>query len=58
MTRVRVADSRQIVDEDGTVHLGGETVEVPADVAEHWQAQGWASLVEDKPTTRRRPGGK
>lgn len=52
MTCVRVAEHRQVV-HDGTVYLDGQTVEVPADVAEHWTEHGWASVVEDKPRSKR-----
>ncbi|MEE2855399.1 MAG: hypothetical protein VX424_22420 [Actinomycetota bacterium] len=29
----------------------GTLTGVPADVAEHWQRHGWATIVEDKPKT-------
>ena len=37
---------------------GGQVVEVPADLAEHWQRRGWATAVESKPAAKRKADSK
>ena len=33
----------------GQHHVGGQTVDVPADLAEKWTAKGWASEAKAAP---------
>jgi hypothetical protein len=41
---------------DGEQRTGGSVVEVPADVAEQWEAAGWVTRPK-KSTARRKPTG-
>jgi hypothetical protein len=46
--KVKVRSNTQVVHE-GQVFDGGTLVEVPADVGQHWLAEGW--VTEVKPPT-------
>ncbi len=55
--KVRVRDGWGVV-VDGTPHSGGAEVSVPADLAEHWQAQGWVERVKPAAKTTTAERGK
>ncbi len=48
--KVRVIDGWAVF-ADGAQRNGGETLELDADMAERWAADGWVTVVADK--TRR-----